>query len=135
MILHPEGEQSIVVVVVDDSDDDELAAVFASDNIVPTDRFGGIWGSGQRDGYWLVALALIERGGGLERQWVTDTVNRRLLETIVNVPHLVALMPAEIAGDAQTVEAIVPRLGGALIFEVEHHSPQVARILAERDDG
>jgi hypothetical protein len=134
MLLHPEGEASIIVVVVDDNEDDELAALFATEDSVPSDRFGGLWGSGRREGFWLVALHLIEYGGGIERQWFTDNIDRPLLETILDVPHLVALVPQELAGDAETLDDILPRLGGALIFEVSDRSPQVARILAERSD-
>jgi hypothetical protein len=134
MILHPPGEPSIIIVVVDDSDDDELAALFANENMFPSDRFGGLWGSGQRDGYWLIGLHLIELGGGLERQWFTGNIRRPLLETILDVPHLVSLMPAELAGYAHTVEDVIPRLGGALSIDVEHRSSPVAKVLAERDD-
>jgi hypothetical protein len=105
-----------------------------TEDSVPSDRFGGLWGSGQRDGFWLVALHLIEYGGGIERQWFTDNIDRPLLETILDVPHLVALVPRELAGDAETLEDVLPRLGGAVIFEVADRSPQVAQILAERND-
>jgi len=46
----------------------------------------------------------------------------------------VAVMPEEIAGDARTGEDLLPRLGGSLMVEVEHPSPQVEGVLAERSD-
>ena len=36
--------------------------------------------------------------------------------------------------DAEAAEDVIPRLGSALIVEVEDRSPQVERVLAERDD-
>ncbi len=74
---------------------------------------------------------LIEHGGGIERQWFTDNIHPELLEAILEVPHLVALMPAEIAGDARTGEDLVPRLAGSLFVQVDESPPQVAEILAE----
>jgi hypothetical protein len=93
-----------------------------------------VWGTGERDGNWLVAFMLIELGGGIERTYVTDHVHRELLDAILDVPHLVVLMPSEIAGDANTVEEMAPRVGGALIVEVEEASPQVEKVRAGRDD-
>jgi hypothetical protein len=124
----------IIVLVIDDRDDDELASVIARENLVPSDNFGGLWGSGERDGYWLVAFQLIQLGGGVERKWFTDNIHRPLLEAILDVPHYVSIMPKEIAGDAGTANAIVPRLGGSLMVQVDHRSPQVAEVLAERND-
>lgn len=127
----------IVVLVVDDQDDDELASIVACDDMAPSEHFGGVWGTGQRGGYWLVAFMLIELGAGdhgVKRRWVTANIHRPLLEAIVEVPHLVAVMPAEIAGDARTAEDLLLRLGGSLLVEVEHRSPQVAAVLAERSD-
>jgi hypothetical protein len=121
------------VLVVDDSSDDELAAVIAVEGIVPSPNFGGVWGGGQKDGDWLVGFRLIQLGGGVERQWFTSNIHRGLLTAVLEVPHLVSVMPSEIAGDATTVEAMLPRLGGSLILQVDHASPQVAEILAERD--
>lgn len=136
MLLLPD-EQPIIILVVDDEDDDDLAAIVAREDMFPSERFGGVWGSGERDGNWLVAFQLIELGAGdtgFSRQYVTDNVHRELLEAVLNVPHIVAIMPGEIAADANTAADVAPRLGGALLVEVEQRSPQVARILAERDD-
>jgi hypothetical protein len=134
MLWLREGEPSIIIVVVDDSADDELTAIFAREDHVPSASFGGVWGNGQADGHWLVAFQLVEIGGGVERQWFTSNIHRPLLEAVLDVPHLVAIVPEEIAGDAMTAEEIAPRFGGALILEVNTASPQVAEILAERDD-
>lgn len=134
MLWLREGEPSIIIVVVDDSADDELTAIFAREDHVPSASFGGVWGSGQADGCWLVVFHLVELGGGVERQWFTSNIHRPLLEAVLDVPHLVAIVPEEIAGDATTAEEIAPRFGGALILEVDTTSPQVAEILAERDD-
>jgi hypothetical protein len=90
-------------------------------------------GNGQADGYWLVAFQLVDLGGGVERQWFTN-IDRPLLEAVPDVPHLVAIVPEEIAGDAKTAEEIAPRFGGSLILEVDTATPQVAKLLAERDD-
>jgi hypothetical protein len=134
MLWPREDEPSIIILVVDDESDGELASVFAREDHVPSPNFGGVWGSGQQDGHWLVAFHLVEHGGGIERQWYTSNIHRPLLETVLEVPHLVAIIPEEIAGDAKTAEDIAPRFGGALILEVETQSPQVAEILAQRDD-
>lgn len=134
MLWLREDEPSIIVLVVDDSDDDELTAIIAREDHVPSPNFGGVWGSGQTEGHWLVAFHLIQLGGGVERQWFTDNIHRPLLEAVLDVPHLVAIVPEEIAGEAKTAEELAPRFGGALIFEVDDHSPQVAQILAERGE-
>lgn len=127
----------IIVLVVDDSDDDELAGIIASEDMVPAEHFGGVWGTAQRDGHWLVGFRLVELGArtdGIERAWITDNIHRELLETILTVPHLVAILPAELAEDFQTGEDLLPRLAGSLMVEVEDRSPQVAEVLAERGD-
>jgi hypothetical protein len=129
----PDG-RNVIVLVVDDTGDDELAAVVAREDMVPADNLGGLWGTGERDGYWLVGFQMIELGGGVERQFFTDNIDRRMLEAILDVPHLVAVMPREIAGDANSGEEMLPRLGGSLLIEVEDRSPQVEKVLAERDD-
>jgi hypothetical protein len=135
MLWHRDDDSSIVILVVDDKDDDELANVFAREDRVPSSNFGGLWGSGRMDGNWLVAFQLVELGGGLEREWFTNNIHRPLLKAILDVPHLVAIVPEEIAGDARTAEEFAPRFGGALVLEVESRSEPVAQILAERDDG
>jgi hypothetical protein len=127
------GEPSIIVLVVDDEADDELVAAVAREDHVPSENFGGLWGTGQKDGNWLVVFGLIQRGGGLERAWYTDNIHRELLDAILDVPHLVCVMPKEIAGDATTLEAMIPRMGGSIMVGVQHRSPQVAQVLAERD--
>lgn len=63
---------------------------------------------------------------------MTVNIHRELLEAILDVPHLVAIMPEEIAGEANEAEAVILRLGGALMIEVQHRSAQVAQVLAER---
>lgn len=134
MLLPRNAGPSIIILVVDDSEDDELTAILAREDGVPSLNFGGVWGSGQADGNWLVGFHLIQLGGGVERQWFTDNIHRPLLKAVLDVPHLVAIVPEEIAGEAKTAEEIIPRFGGALILEVDDHSPQVAEILAERGD-
>lgn len=129
-LLQRTEEPSVIVIVVDDSDDDELTSAIAAEDQVPSPSFRGLWGSGQSDGSWLVAFQLIQLGGALEREWYTTNIHRALVETILDVPHYVSIMPAEIAGAAMTLEAVIPRLGGSLMVEVDHRSPQVAAILA-----
>lgn len=85
-----------------------------------------MWGTGQRDGSWLIGFHLIELGGGLERRWFTDNIYRELLEAVVKVPHYVAVMPGEIAGDAATIEELIPRFGSCLFVEVQDSSVPVA---------
>jgi hypothetical protein len=133
MIWGRESDPALLIVVVDDKDDNALTTVIARENMVPSQRFGGVWGNGQKDGCWLISFRLVELGGGLERDWFTSNIYRELLEAILDVPHLVAVVPEEIAGDARTPEAIAPRLGGSMIVEVDAASPQVAEVLAERD--
>jgi hypothetical protein len=45
-----------------------------------------------------------------------------LLETAADIPHYVAILPAELAGEATDLEDLAPRLGGELIVEVEDRS-------------
>jgi hypothetical protein len=135
MLLGPgEDRPGVIVLVIDDDDDDEVIATVAAEGIVPSNNFGGVWGTGERDGNWLVAFHLIELGGGLERRWFTDNIHRELLEAILDVPHYVALLPSEFAGDAKTLNDVVPRLGGALFVQVDDRSVPVARVLEERGD-
>jgi hypothetical protein len=130
----PDDGPMMVILVVDDSDDDDLTAAIAREGMVPADHFSGLWGTGEHDGFYLIAFRLIELGGGIEREFFTDNVHRELLDAILVVPHLVAIMPREIAGDAKDPESIAHRLGGAMIVEVQERSPQVAKVRAERDD-
>jgi hypothetical protein len=134
MLWLRDDEPSIIILVIDDSEDDELIGVIAREDHVPSPNFGGVWGSGQSRGHWLVAFHLIQLGGGVERQWFTDNIHRPLLEAVLDVPHFVAIVPKEIAGDAKSPEEMAPRFGGSLILEVDTASPQVAEILAERND-
>lgn len=124
----------LIVLVVDDSDDDEMASVFASETTVPSPNFDGVWGTGERDGNWLVAFRLGRIGGGTDRVWVTDNIHRPLLEAILELPHLVAVVPEEIIGDATLQEDVARRLGSALILEVGAASPEIAQMLSERGD-
>jgi hypothetical protein len=91
-------------------------------------------GAGERDGYRLVGFRLMERGDGIEREFFTDNIHRALLEAILDVPHLVAILPSELAGNAKTLADVKPRLGGSLIAEVQERSPQVERVLVEHSD-
>ena len=134
LMADPDSDAWMIVLVVDDSDDDEIASIVAREDHVPAEHFGGVWGAGQRDGYWLIGFHLIELGGGVERQYFTDNIHRELLDAILDVPHLVAVLPAEFAGDANTGEDLAPRLGAALIVECQDHSPQVAKVRDQRDD-
>lgn len=136
VLKRPDPNEDVIVLVVDDSEDDAVAHLVASENAVPSPRFGGVWGSGQEDGHWLVAFQLIELGAGpqgIGRTWDTPYFDEHILEAILRVPHLVAILPAEIAQGARTLEDILPRLQAALYVEVEHGSPQVEQILAERN--
>lgn len=133
LIDRPENE-SVIVLVVDDEDDDEITAAAAAENRVPSHRFGGVWGTSAKDGNWVVGFRLTELGAGdsgLERIYWTDNLHRELLEAIVEVPHLVALLPRELAGDPRALEDLIPRLGGAIHVLVDDRSPQVERVLAE----
>lgn len=121
----------IIVLVVEDRDDDELVAVIARERLVPSAAFTGVWGAGKRGGRPIVALQLSELGGDMERRWFTQDIRRELLEMIVVVPHLVAIMPREVAGDANTAEAVIPRLAGSLVIQVDDRSPQVVQTLQD----
>jgi hypothetical protein len=134
MLWNLAPEPSLLILVVDDSHDNELTAAIAREDIVPSSNFGGVWGTGQMDGNWLIAFRLIELGGGLDREWFTSNIHRSLLEAVVEVPHLVAIVPKEIAGDATTAESIALRLGGSMVVQVDDRSEAVAEVLAERDD-
>jgi hypothetical protein len=133
VIRQPNGA-SVIVLVVDDTDDDDLAHAVAREDMVASENFGGVWGAGQREGNVVVGFALIQLGGGLERQWYTDNIHRELLEAILDVPHTVAIMPREIAGGAKTPREVASRFGGSLLVEVEHRSPQVEQTLRDRGD-
>jgi hypothetical protein len=127
--------QDVIVLVVDDSDDDVLIHLQASENAVPSPRFGGIWLAGQEDGHWTVVFRLIELGAGplgIDRRWSTAYFDEELLSAILFVPHLVAILSEELADNARTLDAILPRLQAALYVEVEHQSPSIATVLAER---
>jgi hypothetical protein len=130
----PESEPFIVLVIADEEDDPIVAAV-ASENEVPSRRFGGLWGSGEKDGNYLVVFRLIERGlrdHAIERNYWTMNLHRELLDAIVDVPHLVGLLPREFAGELRSLEDLLPRLGAALFVLVEDHSPQVQHVLDVR---
>lgn len=133
LMVAPESG-TLIVLVVDDQDDDELTAAVARENQVPADGCTGSWDAGERDGCWLLAFRLVDRSGGWEREFVTDNIYRELLDAVLDVPHLVVIMPREIAGDARTAEEIAPRVAGSLLVEVAQRSPRVAQVRAERDD-
>jgi hypothetical protein len=135
MGLASPSELPIIVIVVDDRDDDELVAIIARERDVPSPRFGGVWGGGRRDGRSVVALQLTDLDGGAERRWFTQDIRRELLEMILVVPHLVAIMPQEVAGDANSAESVIPRLGASLIAQVSSASPEVAEALRELGDA
>jgi hypothetical protein len=69
--------------------------------------------------------------GALERTWWTD-IDRNLLEVAVTVPHLVAIMPREIAGDLDDDEAAIRRMAGSIVVSVEHVSSGVRAFWNER---
>jgi hypothetical protein len=136
MGMAPRAALPIIVLVVDDRDDDELVSIIARERLVPSAGFGGVWGAGRRGGQPVVALQLSERDGGdMQRRWFTQDIRRELLAMIVVVPHLVAIMPNEVAGDANTAEAVIPRLAGSLVIQVDDRSPQVAEALQDLDDA
>ena len=126
------AREPLIVLVIADEEDGPIVSAVASENEVPSSRFAGLWGSGEKDGNYLVAFRLIERGRGdqgIERNYWTMNLHRELLEAIVDVPHLVALLPRDFAGDVRSLEELLPRLGAALFVLVEHHSPQVQHVL------
>jgi hypothetical protein len=49
-------------------------------------------------------------------------------------PHLVAIVPEEIAGDATTAESIALRLGESMVVQVGDRSEAGAEVLAEQED-
>src|SRR5262249_47461149 len=118
-LLQRRDDPPMIILVVDDSDDDELAHAVAREDQVPAEHFGGLWGSQDADS---ATFQLVGLSGAMERTLVIDSVDDELIRAILDVPHLVAIMPSEIAGDARTVEDMTPRLGGALIVEIEHRS-------------
>lgn len=65
MLLGSEQWGQIIVLVVDDSRDDAISAAVATGSEVPSERFGGLWGTGERDGDWLFSFPLVEVGGDL----------------------------------------------------------------------
>jgi hypothetical protein len=134
VFVRPNNDASIIVVVIDDSADDDVASVVAREDRVPSPRFAGAWGAMESDGDRLITFRLVELAGGIERLWSTGNIDWMLLDAILDVPHLVAVMPEEIAGDATTVEDMLPRLGGSLMVEVQDASPQVAQVLADQQD-
>lgn len=99
---------------------------------MPSTPFSGEWGTGQRDGRWLVGFRLFKPGDGFERLLITDDVHRDLLEAILDVPHVVAILAQATTSDAKTDTAIAARIGGSLTVEVEHRSAHVAHVLAPR---
>jgi hypothetical protein len=134
VFVRPNNDPSIIVIVIDDSADDDVASIVAREDRVPSPRFGGAWGATDSDGDQLITFRLVELAGGIERVWYTSQIDWMLLDAILEVPHLVAVMPEEIAGDATTVGDMLPRLGGSLMLEVPDASPQVAQVRAERQD-
>jgi hypothetical protein len=122
----------MIIVVVDDGDDRELTAVLGQEEQWPSRRFGCEWGTGRCDGRWLVGLHLFTPGGGFERLLFTDDVDRELLEATLAVPHVVAIMPQAIAGDARAATALAARLSESLVVEVDRPSAHVARLLSPR---
>lgn len=133
MGMTPRDAPPIIVLVVEDRDDDELVSIIARERLVPSAGFGGVWGAGRRGGQPVVALQLSELGGDMERRWFTQDIRRELLEMIIVTPHLVAIMPHEVAGVANTLEAVIPRLAGSLVIQIDDRSPQVVQALEDLD--
>jgi hypothetical protein len=131
MLVGPESGP-IIVLVIDDTTDDEFASIVAREDMRPSDNFTGRWGTGELNGNWTIDFHLLEVGGRADRRFFTDNIHRELLDWVLTVPHTVALLPAELAAEARTLEDVVPRLGGALAVGVSQVSQDVARVLAER---
>jgi hypothetical protein len=128
-------QPSVIALVVDDSDDDGLASLFAIEQVVPSPRFGGIWRAADGE-YPAVSFQLDEHGAGedsVERRFTIEAAEQALLETIVRVPHYVAIVPWEIAGDASGV-FLLPRLAAALFVEVKHRSPGIEALRQSHSD-
>ncbi len=121
----------LIFLIVDDSEDDKLVGLFATEDEAPSSRFGGTW-TAPLEGDPFVAFHVIERGAGrsgFARWWTISNPERSLLETVLVVPHVVAIMPAEIVGDATSYEDLLPRLASALIVEVADRPPLVELLL------
>jgi hypothetical protein len=124
--------QPTIVLVLGDGSDRELSAVLDRTDHAASARFGGEWGTGHDGGHWLVGFRLFELGGGFERLLLTADIQRELLDAILDVPHLVAIVPQPVAGDADTNAVLASCLGGALTVEVRQRSAYVARLLVPR---
>lgn len=94
----PGSDPPVVLLVVDDAADDELVSIFAQEDIVPTPNYGGGWSSSLMSG--IVRFTLERLSGGFRRDWRLPGVTAEIAAA-TSVAHLVALAPAEIAGDLE----------------------------------
>jgi hypothetical protein len=122
----------MIVLVVRDGGDPALAALLASAAGEPSRRFSAEWGTGQRDGRWLLGLRLFNPGDRFERLLITDDVRRELLEAILDVPHHVALVAEPMVGAPGPAGTGDRPLGRSLVVEVRQRSTHVANLLAPR---
>ena len=105
LLPHADGLPVIMLVL-----DDDLG-------VEPTRRMRGEWGTGQRDGSWLVGFRLFDAKDEIERLLFTDQADPALLETILDVPHLVV---------------VAPRRGEPVVARVDVRSNPVARLHSPR---
>ena len=110
----PGSDPPVVLLVVDDSADDELVSIFAREDMVPAPDYGGGWSSSLTSG--IVRFTLERVSGGFRRDWRLPGLTAEIAGA-TSVAHLVALAPAELAGDRQhfTVEDLHRFRGGLIV--------------------
>jgi hypothetical protein len=132
-LIRAAGTPPIIVWVVDDSADDDLAAAIASETAVPSPRFWGVWGTDE-DGAAL-AFRLIDRDTHRERSWWLHAFGPPLLGAVLEIPHIVVVLPREI-GDARKladatsadVVGLLRSLRGGLFVRVTEKSGHVREL-------
>ena len=134
-LIRAAGAPPIIVWVVDDSADDELTAAFASETVIPSPRFWGVWGAGAGEGADGLAFRLIDRDTRRERTWWLGVFGPPLVGAILTIPHVVVLQPREIADALKLVDAtsadvvgLVRSLRGGLFVRVTEQSDHVREL-------
>lgn len=112
----------VIVLVLEDAADEELAAaIVAEQGRKAGERFAGRWAVHADEEGDVARFELIEREGGIERQWALPDWPAEVLEVGAAGAHLVAVLPRGEDGEMPALASA--DLAGSMIVEAEASEP------------